>query len=157
MSSATMPGVRAARVQDVPQLLQLMRGLAQFEGYASQFAVTEQDLLERGFGHDGAPQFHAFVADADGELQGYALVYLIPFTFDLQPTLVLKEFFVSDGARRGGIGRDLLAAVIEFGRARGVRLVRWQVLPDNEAAKRFYRSFGGSIDADWENWVLALK
>ncbi len=155
-----MPGrtpiIRAALEHDVPQLWQLMRGLAGFEGYLSRFAVTERDLLERGFGRNSPPQFHAFVADVEGALHGYALVYLIPFTFDLRPTLVLKEFFVSDDARGGGIGRALFKAVIEFGRQHGVRLLRWQVLPANEGAQRFYRTFGGSIDAEWDNWVLEL-
>lgn len=151
------PIVRAAQENDVPQLLQLMRGLAQFEGYLSRFAVTQQDLLERGFGRNGAPQFHAFVADAGAVLKGYALVYLIPFTFDLRPTLVLKEFFVREDARGGGLGHALFNAVMEFGRQQGVRLLRWQVLPGNEGAQKFYRTFGGNVDADWDSWVLELK
>jgi hypothetical protein len=34
--------------------------------------------------------------------------------------------------------------------------LRWQVLPTNEGARRFYAGFGGKIDADWDNWVLEL-
>ena len=84
------------------------------------------------------------------------MTYLIPFTFDLRPTLVLKEFFVAAGHRNSGIGHKLYEAVIDHGRRRGVRLLRWQVLPSNEGAIRFYKSFGGRIDADWDNWVLEL-
>ena len=148
--------VRAAQVRDVPQLLQLMRGLADFEGYLDRFAVTEAELIARGFGSD-TPQFHAFVcADAADTLHGYALTYFIPFTFDLRPTMVLKEFFVSSEQRSAGLGRKLFTSVLDFGRERNARLLRWQVLPSNQGAQRFYRSFGGSVDADWNNWVLEL-
>jgi hypothetical protein len=37
------------------------------------------------------------------------------------------------------------------------RLVRWQVLPGNEPAKRFYRRHGAAVDADWENWIIDLS
>jgi GNAT superfamily N-acetyltransferase len=149
--------VRPAFAHDVPQLLQLMHGLADFEGYRDRFAVTEADLLDRGFNREREPQFHVFVAaDADEKLGGYALTYFIPFTFDLRPTIVLKEFFVTAEQRGAGIGHKLYAAVLDHGRQSDARLLRWQVLPSNEGAGRFYRSFGGKIDADWDNWVLEL-
>lgn len=149
--------VRPAFVHDVPQLLQLMHGLAEFEGYREQFALTEADLVERGFSRDRDPQFHAFVAAAPDEtLCGYALTYFIPFTFDLRPTLVLKEFFVAEQARGLGVGHKLYSAVLDYGRRSGARLLRWQVLPSNEGAKRFYEGFGARPDAAWENWVLEL-
>lgn len=150
--------VRPAFVHDIPQLIGLMRGLASFEGYLDRFAVTEADLLDRGFSNEREPQFHVFVAaDAAEKLSGYALTYLVAFTFDLRPTLVLKEFFVTADQRGTGVGRKLFSAVLEYGRARDVRLMRWQVLPANEAAKRFYAGFGGSVDAGWDNWVLEIK
>ena len=149
--------IRPARSTDVSQLLRLMHGLAEFEGYRDRFAVTEADLLERGFNADCEPQFHAFVAaNAEDQLVGYALSYLIPFTFDLRPTLVLKEFFVEAAHRSAGLGGELYAAVIEHGRNAGARLLRWQVLPGNERAIQFYRGFGAKPDADWENWILEL-
>jgi GNAT superfamily N-acetyltransferase len=148
--------IRSARAGDVSQLLQLMLGLAEFEGYRDRFAVTEAELLERGFDVRREPQFQVFVADDGDALRGYALTYLIPFTFDLRPTLVLKEFFVQSDARSCGIGRRLYESVIDYGRERNVRLMRWQVLPGNEDAVRFYRGFGGNIDKDWDNWVLEL-
>ena len=150
--------VRPAFVHDVPQLLQLMLGLAEFEGYRDRFAVTEADLIARGFNREREPEFHVFVAADEAEnLAGYALTYLIPFTFDLRPTMVLKEFFVADAWRGSGIGHRLYRAVLDHGRQCGVRLLRWQVLPSNEGARRFYRSFGSDVDAAWENWVLEIS
>jgi GNAT superfamily N-acetyltransferase len=146
--------IRDAKPEDVFALISLMRGLAQFEGYLERFAVTPDDLVQRGFSSDRAPQFHVIVAEVPEALVGYALTYVVPFTFDLRPTLVLKEFFVTAEYRGAGIGHDLFQSVLDHGRKTGARLLRWQVLPSNEAAARFYRSFGGAVDADWDNWVL---
>ena len=145
--------IRKAIASDVPQLLVLMRKLAAFEGYVDRFAVTEGDLLERGF-LSNKPEFVAWVASAPNELQAYALAYSIPFTFDLRPTVVLKELFVDESARSRELGSDLFQAMIRYARAIDARLIRWQVLPSNEAAKRFYKKIGGEPDLSWENWVV---
>lgn len=148
--------IRRAVASDASGLLSLMRGLARFEGYDDRFAVTEDALLERGFSPQRPPEFIAWVAELDGSLVGYAVIYTIPFTFDLRPTLVLKELFIDSAARGRDFGQGLMQAVIEHGRSVNARLIRWQVLPDNEPAKGFYRRHGASVDADWENWFLDL-
>jgi ribosomal protein S18 acetylase RimI-like enzyme len=148
--------IRRAIAADAPQLLSLMRGLAQFEGYDDRFAVTVDALLERGFSPQRPPEFLSWVAEIDGKLLGYAVIYVIPFTFDLRPTLVLKELFIDSTARGRNLGHGLMQAVIEHGRSVNARLIRWQVLPDNQPAKGFYRQHGARADADWENWFLDL-
>jgi ribosomal protein S18 acetylase RimI-like enzyme len=148
--------IRRAVAADAPQLLSLMRGLAQFEGYDDRFAVTVETLLERGLSSQRPPEFFAWVAETNGKLVGYAVIYVIPFTFDLRPTLVLKELFVDSAARGRNFGQGLMQAVIEHGRSVNARLIRWQVLPSNEPAKAFYRQYAARVDADWENWFLDL-
>lgn len=148
--------IRRAVASDAPQLLSLMRGLACFEGYDGRFAVTVEALLERGFSPDRPPEFTAWVAELDGSLLGYAVIYVIPFTFDLRPTLVLKELFIDQAARGRNFGHGLMEAVVEHARSLNARLIRWQVLPDNAAARNFYRRRGATVDAAWENWFIDL-
>lgn len=148
--------IRRAVASDASQLLSLMRGLARFEGYDDRFAVTVEALLERGFSPDRAPEFTAWVAELDGVLVGYAVIYVIPYTFDLRPTVVLKELFIDERARGRNFGHGLMNAVIEHARTLNARLIRWQVLPDNTAAQNFYRRHGAGVDADWENWFIDL-
>jgi GNAT superfamily N-acetyltransferase len=149
--------VRAAHAGDCDRLLELMRGLARFEGYLDRFAVTKTDLLLRALApSDKPPEFAALVAEASGDIRGYAVVYEIPFTFDLRPTLVIKELFVEDGSRDQGIGDALMQAVITRARSRRCGRIKWDVLPGNEAAKRFYARFGAHNEQDWEAWILPL-
>lgn len=148
--------VRAFQSADIPQLLKLMRELAEFEGYLDQFKVTEADLSERGLSEQ--PDFYAWVATAaDGDqLIGMAVTYCIPWTFDLRPTLVLKELYVDAATRSGGVGKALMNAVIAQARDLDAGQIKWTVLPDNRAAQNFYQSLGAEADRSWENWQLAL-
>lgn len=157
MSVSALRPVRCATARDAAPLLRLMRELARFEGYLGQFRVTENDLLERALGRGARQEFMAFVAEsASGDLLGYAVVYGVPFTYDLRPNLVLKELYV-DGAARGlGIGRALMAAVMAEGKARGCARLKWDVLPDNMQAQAFYRSLGGAPDTGWQGWLRQL-
>ena len=149
--------VRRAAASDAAPLLRLMRGLAEFEGYAADFAVDEAELLARGLADDDRREFTAFVAeDADGTLAGYAVVLEIAFTFDLRPTLVLKELYVATDRRADGVGAALLARVIGHARERAGARLEWCVLPGNDAAKAFYRRAGGAPERAWEHWTHAL-
>jgi len=149
--------VRDAVRSDADALLQLMRELAVFERYVDRFRVTAEALVARGLGDVPTRQFHALVAvNAKGELLGYAVVYEIAFTYDLMPTLVLKELFVKQGARGAKLGRALMEGVAAHGRRRGCLRLKWDVLPDNDAAKQFYTRLGGRLDTAWEPWTMAL-
>ena len=146
--------IRAFSDADVPALLTLMKELAAFEDYLDQFVVTEQDLRTRGLRSD--PDFTAFVAEADGELVGYAVCYQVGFTFTLKPTVVLKELYVSETARGSGVGKQLFEAIKYHAQNIGAGEIQWLVLPDNGRAKTFYRQHDGKLDTDWERWHLPL-
>lgn len=150
--------VRRAIATDAPDLLILMRELAHFEHYLEYFRVTERDLISRGFGKKKEPQFVAYLANSgDGTLLGYAVIYLVPFTFDLCPNLILKELYVRFDSRGLGIGHALMAAVIAHAKECGCRRLKWDVLSENKLAKKFYRDIGGEPDFVWENWLLAIS
>lgn len=147
--------IRPARPDDADALIGMMRALAAFEGYLPRFRVTAGDLRTRAFG-PGA-QCGILVAQGDdGGIAGYAVWLVQPFTYDLRPTVILKELFVDAGYRRDGIASHLLARLRSEAERIGAGQLTWLVLPSNDAAKRLYRRFGGAPDADWEHWRLAL-
>lgn len=150
-----MVTIRLAVPADVALLLPMMRQLAAFEGYLHQFAVCESDLLARAFG-PGAQCTIIVAETAADALCGYAVYLVQPVTYDLRPTLTLKELFVADGRRGQGVAMALLQRLATDGRSLGAGRIDWLVLPSNDAAKRLYRRFGGSVDSDWEHWQRAL-
>lgn len=146
--------VRRAEPGDVDGLLELMRGLARFEEYIDDFAVTRESVLEHGFG-DGR-LFTAFVAEGDDGLVGMAVVYTIPWTYTLRPKVVLKELYVVEAARGMGAGKALMAAVTAHAKSIDAAELIWTVMDGNRAAEGFYGSLGAAPDRKWNNWSLNL-
>lgn len=146
--------VRLAEREDVGRLLELMRGLARFEEYIDDFAVTRESVLEHGFGEGRL--FTAFVAEEDDDLVGMAVAYTIPWTYTLRPKVVLKELFVVEAARNLGAGKALMAAVVSHARSIDAAELIWTVMEGNREAEGFYRSLGASPDHKWNNWSLNL-
>ncbi|WP_146747535.1 GNAT family N-acetyltransferase [Halomonas elongata] len=96
--------IRPFERDDVPMVLGLMHELAVFERYSEKFRVRESDIVEHGLGD--SPCFGVFVAEVDGGVAGIAVYYIVPWTYDLKPVLVLKELFVSKGFRGLGVGGE---------------------------------------------------
>ena len=141
--------IRDALPSDIPQLLRLMRALAEVEHYSADFAVGARDLEIRGFG--AQLQFFTKLAiDAEQAIAvGMAVFYLLPFTYDLRPTLVLKELYVDASYRDRGVGARLMAAVAQSALRQGCGRMRWDVLRGNHHAERFYRRLGGTLEDQW--------
>jgi GNAT superfamily N-acetyltransferase len=141
--------VRPFAREDIPGLLELMRELAAFEDYLKDFAVTEAALLERGF--SACPQFGALVAVARSAaaLVGMAVHYKIPYTYDLKPTLVLKELYVLPAWRGGRIGAALMQALARRALQDGCGRIKWDVLSGNTSAECFYTALGGQRVRKW--------
>ncbi|HEV7323086.1 MAG TPA: GNAT family N-acetyltransferase [Ensifer sp.] len=146
--------IRAFERPDVADVLRLMRGLAVFEGYIDRFRVTAADLIEHGLGDN--PRFGVLVAVVGDRVIGIAVHYVIPWTYDLKPTLVLKELFVDETARSSGAGAALIDALKRHAVAIGAPRIEWSVLASNENAKRFYRRQGAVADAIWEPWAMPI-
>src|SRR5690349_2639927 len=119
--------IRGAVAADIPALLELMRGLAQFEHYDADFAVTAETLLVQGFERE-PPDFYALVAensDAPGELTGMLVYYIIPFTYRARPTLYIKELYVAESGRGRGIGEALMRSAAREALALGCATIKW--------------------------------
>lgn len=80
-----------------------------------------------------------FVADDGGELVGSAGVFLDPED-GRQPHLI--AMWVAPGARRRGVGRALVEAVLGWARGAGEASVRLFVVDHNQAAARLYDAMG---------------
>ncbi len=147
--------IRKAQEQDIPQLLPLMRGLAEFEHYIDVFAITEEVILDHGFRRN-PPSFHCFVAeDPDaGNLVGMLVYYFIPYTAIAKPTLYIKELFVGEGARNLGIGESLMKAVAREAVAHQCGVIKWEVAPWNKDSMRFYERLGAEPNHDWVDYGM---
>lgn len=155
MANRSSVEVRRFAMQDVDELLRLMRALAAFEGYIDALRVTRESLIEHGLGP--SPRFRAYVAAlGDGRLAGMAVTYPVLWTYTMRPRLVLKELYIDQAFRGAGIGMRLMHEVVQEASALGADRIDWTVLATNDRAKDFYTRLGGSHDTLWENWTLPI-
>jgi GNAT superfamily N-acetyltransferase len=142
-----MLSLRAATVDDVPLIRQLVRELAEYEREPESAIATEEDLRRDGFGP--VPYFHAVIAEWSGAPVGFALYFFNYSTWQGRPGIYLEDLFVRPAHRGKGVGKALLRHVARVARGRNCGRLVWTVLDWNEPAIRFYESLGGQIKREW--------
>lgn len=145
----TVPAIdiRFAGPQDVPLILQFIRGLAAYEKLSNFVVATEDDLQASLFGPRPAAEcllaFH-------GELAvGFALFFENFSTFRGRRGMYLEDLFVIPEARGRGIGKALFRRLAEIARDRSYCRLDWAVLDWNEPAIRFYQSLDAMPLDEW--------
>ena len=146
--------IRKAIESDTSKLLRLMRELAEFEKYISDFAVTEETLREQGF-RRSPPDFHCFVAEENGSLIGFAVYYFVPFTFRAKPNIVIKELYVAESSRSKSVGKLLMKEVAKEAMRTDCGMIKWWVAKWNQRGIEFYERLGARIDRDWHEFQLS--
>lgn len=127
--------IRPVRPDDGAALVALALGLMQHLGDdAENFDAVR--FLDDAFGAE--PQFSVLVAERAETLVGYALFHDAYEPAFAARGVYLADLFVSAAARRGGIGRALIAAVARDARRRRRSFVWWVARGDD--ARAFYRT-----------------
>ena len=139
--------IMKAEREHLARVVELMKGLAEFEKLLDEFHVTV-DLLERHlFGEAASAEL--LVGFLDDEICGYALFFHNFSTFRGRPGMYMEDIYVEPGARGRGLGRALLIEVLRIARERECVRCEWIVLDWNERAKNFYESIGARPLEDW--------
>ena len=139
--------IRAARADDVPEILRLIRELAEYEKLAHMAVGTPAMLHEALFG--ARPSCEALIAERSGRAVGFALYYTTFSTFLCKPGIHLEDLFVEPAHRGAGIGKALLGELARLAAGRGCGRLEWRVLDWNEPSIRFYESLGASLMKEW--------
>lgn len=139
--------IRRATRRDVPAILGLIRGLAEYERLAHEVEATAARLARHGFGR--RPYFEALLCRRHGVAVGFALYFFAYSTFLARPTLYLEDLFVLPAERGRGAGRALLAALARIAVRRGCGRMEWAVLDWNTPAIQFYERLGARLRRDW--------
>jgi GNAT superfamily N-acetyltransferase len=158
--------IRPAIADDVPEILQMIRELADYERSAHEVETTVEQLTALLFGGtpsapgtaattpSGAPAAYAHVVDhADAErgtsLGAFALWFLNTSTWTGTHGVYLEDLYVRPELRGTGYGKALLQTLAQVCRDRGYRRLEWWVLDWNEPALGFYRSIGAVGMDEW--------
>jgi len=148
------PTPRPATPADVPEILRLVRELADYERSLPEVVATEDLLHELLFGTNtpsGSPAAYCHVVDGDapGTLAGLALWFLNASTWLGRHGVYLEDLYVSPPYRGRGHGRALMAALARVCVERGYGRLEWWVLDWNTPAIDFYRALGATPMDEW--------
>ena len=139
--------IEAGTVDDVPEILRMIRGLARYERLEHEVVATEDGLRESLFGSQ--PGGEVVLARVGSETVGFALFFHNYSTFLGKRGLYLEDLFIREEYRSRGYGRQLLAYLARLAIERNCGRFEWWVLDWNEPAIGFYRSIGALPLADW--------
>ena len=139
--------IRRAEARDVPEILALIRDLAEYERVPEEATATAEDLLRDGF--SGAPRFFVEMAEWDGRVAGFAFWFFNYSTWQGRPGLYLEDLFVRPAFRGHGIGKALLVHLARVALAEGCGRFQWQVLDWNTPAIEFYEALGAKRLGEW--------
>src|SRR5713101_5983077 len=139
--------IRRGGPRDVPVILALIRGLAEYERLAHQVEATPARLKRHGFGR--RPYFETLICRRGRRPVGFALFFFTYSTFLARPSLYLEDLFVLPEERGKGAGKALLRALAKIAVARGCGRMEWAVLDWNTPSIRFYKALGAKLRKEW--------
>ncbi len=146
--------IREGMPNDIPAVLNLIKELAIYEKAPNEVEVTENEMLNWGFGENKLFQF--FVAEKDKELIGLALYYFKYSTWKGK-CIFLEDIIVTDKCRKEGVGSLLFKEVVKRAKIEKVKRLEWQVLSWNTSAIEFYKKFDAKFDEEWVNCKLSYE
>lgn len=136
--------IRKGIKSDLNAVYELIHELAVYENEPSEpsnpFLDFEQDFEENCF--------ELLLAEQDKEIIGITLFHAAYSSWKGK-TLYLDDFIIANKHRGKGIGKILFDNLIELGKKRKVKQIRWHVLDWNEPAIEFYKKYPCSFDAQW--------
>lgn len=146
--------IRTGTREDLPQILNLIKELAEYEKAPQEVDNTIERMEADGFGPEKV--FDFIVAEENGNIIGLALYYWSYSTWKGK-CIYLEDLVVTLDHRRRGIGQLLFKELIKIAREKDARRLSWQVLDWNEPAIEFYKSIGAQLDPEWINGRLTYE
>jgi GNAT superfamily N-acetyltransferase len=138
--------IRPAIEADVPELVAMIRELAEYEHLADEVVISEDDLAATLFGPD--PVAHDSVIEDGRGLAGHALWYRTFSTFLGKSGIWLEDLYVRPDHRRRGHASALLAHLREQTDGR----LEWEVLEWNSPAVGLYQRLGARPMSGWTKY-----
>jgi GNAT superfamily N-acetyltransferase len=143
--------IRRATPADVPEILLMVRELAEYEKAPHEAIATEEQFHEALFGP--SPKVFAHVVEHptdDGRtLGGFAMWFLNFSTWLGKHGLYLEDLYVRPELRGTGYGKRLLQTLAKECVVKDYGRFEWWVLDWNEPALGFYRSIGAVPMDEW--------
>jgi GNAT superfamily N-acetyltransferase len=143
--------IRKAVRQDVPLILEFIKGIARYEKMENEVVATTELLEEQLFDKGRAEVIFAM---EEGVEVGFALFFHNFSTFLGRSGLYLEDLFVYPEHRGKGYGKALFLELVRIANERGCGRMEWVCLNWNKPSIDFYRSMGAVPLDEWTTYRL---
>ena len=143
--------IRFAEEADLQAIRELVVELAIFEKEPDAVKATLTDY-KQAF---SSGLITMLVAELEGKIIGMTLYY-DTFSTWRGKMLYLEDFVVKEQYRSRGIGDLLFDATLADAKARGCKLMKWQVLDWNTGAQKFYERKKAIVEKEWWNGKIVF-
>ena len=143
--------IRKAVRQDVPLILEFIKGIARYEKMENEVVATAELLEEQLFDKGRAEVIFAM---EEGTEVGCALFFHNFSTFLGRSGLYLEDLFVYPEHRGKGYGKALFLELVRIANERGCGRMEWVCLNWNKPSIEFYRSMGAMSLDEWTTYRL---
>ena len=144
--------IRTAGEDDIPDIFNLIQGIADYENLSHEVEATPEKLKATLFGE--RPYAEVLLVESGAMITGYAVFFHNYSTFLAAPGIFLEDLFVKPEYRGTGMGKALLKKVAQIAVERGCKRYEWNVLDWNEPSIQFYKAAGAKILEDWSTFRL---
>ena len=139
--------IRNAVKEDAPQILQLIKDLAEYEKAPLEAKATLEQIDESLFSDD--PHAFCHVVEIDGTVVGISIWFLNYSTWLGKPGIYLEDLYIDPAYRGKGFGLALLKELAKICIERDYERLQWWVLDWNEPSIEFYKSLGAEPMDEW--------
>ena len=117
--------------------------------------ISAREFLSDRIADDDSVLFVA-VDDMNGGGLGFAQLYPSFSSVAMKRVWILNDLFVADFARRSGVGRKLMDAVVAFARSTDAARVDLATAKVNIAAKALYEAVDYNLDTQFDHYKLPI-
>ena len=139
--------IRFATQEDAPVIVDLIKGLAEYEKLSHEVIVTEEKIKATLFGEKKFAE--CLIAEIEQKPAGFALFFHNYSTFLGKPGVYLEDLFVKPEFRKLGVGQALLRRLAQIAIQRNCARLEWSVLDWNKPAIDFYMNLGARPMSEW--------
>ena len=143
--------IRKGVKDDLPEVLKLIKELAEYEKALDSVTITLEELEKDGLGDH--PWYWFLVAEDNNTIIGISF-YFIRYSTWNGKYLYLEDFVINKANRQKGIGSLLFEATIQICKDENLNGMTWQVLDWNSPAIQFYKKYNAEISTEWLNGKL---
>jgi GNAT superfamily N-acetyltransferase len=144
--------IRAAKSEEVSDILFFIRELAEYEKLSHEVEATEERLRDSLFGESRNAE--VVFAIKEGRKVGFALFFKSYSTFLGKDGIYLEDLFVLKEFRGQGYGKSLLGHLANEVIRRDFGRLEWSVLDWNKPSIEFYESLGAKKMEGWSTYRL---